>query len=246
MRRIAMGVILLCLVAIGTSRTIDATNGGLFWREQARMSHVDSRETSFRRVGTFAGYRNNGTSGAEETVSEIIAATDDGRTLVYTDAVRGTIGFIDITDPGQPQPLGTVDVDPADIGASPTSVDVLGNRYALVAVNTSESFTTTSGKLMVVDIVSRSVVIEIALEGQPDSVKISPDRAFAAIVIENERNEDLCVGGTLTGTEVSEEACAAGGGLLGALPQTAYGNPPGFLAVLNSAAIHCRGPHLGS
>jgi hypothetical protein len=106
------------------------------------------------------------------------------------------------------------------------------NRYALVAVNTSASLTNTSGKLVVVDVPARSVVLEIDLGGQPDSIKISPDRRYAAIVIENERNEDLCVGGTETGREVAEAVCAAGGGVLGGLPQTPFGNPPGYLAVL--------------
>ena len=87
--------------------------------------------------------------------------------------------------------------DPGDdTDYSPTSVDVLGNQYALVGANTSESLTNTSGKLVVVDIATHGIVTEIDLGGQPDSIKISPDRKYAAIVIENERNEDLCVGGT--------------------------------------------------
>ena len=46
-------------------------------------------------------------------MSEMIAATANGRTLVYTDAVRGTIpGFIDITNPSNPQPLGILPLDP--------------------------------------------------------------------------------------------------------------------------------------
>ena len=120
-------------------------------------------------------------------------------------------------------------------------MDVLGNQYALVGANTSESLTNTSGKLVVVNIATRGIVTEIDLGGQPDSVKISPDREYVAIVIENERNEDLCVGGTLDGTEADEDDCVAGGGVLGGLPQTQYvpSNPPGYLAViqLNGAPL---------
>ena len=211
--------------------------GGLFsWKERPKR-HFQPREKSFQRVGTLANYLNNGTDAADETVSEIVAATADGNTLVYTDAIRGTIGFIDITDPGSPQPLGTVVLDPIpgdDTDYSPTSVDVLGNRYALVSANTSQSLTNTSGKLVVVDVATHGIVTEIDLGGQPDSIKISPDRKYAAIVIENERNEDLCVGGTQDGTEADEDDCVDGGGVLGGLPQTPYvpSNPPGYLAVL--------------
>ena len=160
------------------------------------------------------------------------------RTLVYTDAIRGTIGFIDITNPSNPQPLGTLplDSDPDDdIEHSPTSVDVLGNRYALVAVDTtSGEFATPSGYLLVVDISNPAapvVVTTIDLQGQPDSLKISHDQRFAAIAIENQRNEDLCVGGTEDGTEADEDDCVAGGGALGVLPQA----PAGFLVVIRLA-----------
>ncbi len=44
-------------------------------------------------------------------------------------------------------PTGVLALD-----GEPTSVDVLGNKYALVAVNTSTNFINTSGKLVVVDI----------------------------------------------------------------------------------------------
>ena len=37
-----------------------------------------------------------------ETVSEITAASEDGKTLIYTDASTGNIGFVDITNPSQP------------------------------------------------------------------------------------------------------------------------------------------------
>ena len=238
MKRITIGLLLAGLVMAMTSDTMQATGDLFHWKERPKR-HVQRREKSFQRVATLGNYLNNGTDAADETVSEIVAATADGNTLVYTDAIRGTIGFIDITDPGNPQPLGTVVLDPDpddDTDYSPTSVDVLGNRYALVSANTSESLTNTSGKLVVVDIATHGIVTEIDLGGQPDSIKISPDRQYAAIVIENERNEDLCVGGTEDGTEADEDDCVDGGGVLGGLPQTPYvpSNPPGYLAVLEA------------
>lgn len=116
----------------------------------ATASHAilaqDTGDWSFQRVGTFANYRN--ASIGEATVSEIVAATADGRTLVYTDRERGTIGFIDIADPALPGAAGTValDPDPGDDRAYlATSVDVLRSTYALVAVDTSESKANPSG-----------------------------------------------------------------------------------------------------
>lgn len=142
---------------------------------------------SFQRIATVANYLNNTPERfGETTVAEILAASKDGNTLVYTDSPLGQIGFVDLTDPAHPIPSGTVAV-----GGEPTSVDVLGNDYVLVAVNTSESFVNPGGKLVVVDLATRSIVREIDLGGQPDSLKISPDRRYAAVAIENERDEDL-------------------------------------------------------
>lgn len=70
----------------------------------------------------------------------------------------------------------------------------LGTDYVLAAVNTSESVTNPGGKLVVIDLATRAIVREIDLGGQPDSLKISPDRRYAAIAIENERDENLGAG----------------------------------------------------
>ena len=137
-------------------------------------------------------------------------------------------------------PLGKI-----DLPGEPTSVDVLDPFLALVAVNTSESLTNPSGKLVVIRILSREIVAEIELGGQPDSIKISPDRRYAAIAIENERSEEICVGGTENGAEVPEDdddaadACEIGGGVVGGLPQVEFGNPPGFLAIVD---LNSRNP----
>lgn len=148
-------------------------------------------EKSFQRVSTLANYLNNGFADiGEETVSEIVAATKDGTTLVYTDSPLEQVGFVDITDPANPLPAGTVALD-----GEPTSVDVLGNDYALVAINTSDDYVNTGGALVVIDIATRTIVGSVDLGGQPDSVKISPDEKYVAVVIENERDEDIEVDG---------------------------------------------------
>lgn len=137
----------------------------------------------FNRIATFPVYLNTDIN--LETVAEIIDASKDGKTLVYTDSQTKKLGFVDIKKPDQPKALGAIDV-----GGEPTSVAVAG-RFALVAVNTSPDFVAPSGHLHVVDIESRAIVATHALAGQPDSVAISPDERYAAVVIENERDEDL-------------------------------------------------------
>jgi len=118
-------------------------------------------------------------------VAEIVAASDDGNTLVYTDGKSEKLGFVDITDPADPLALGAM-----ALNGEPTSVAIKG-RYALVGVNTSLDFINTRGELVVIDIDSRTIVATHALDGQPDSVAVSPDGRYAAIAIENERDEDL-------------------------------------------------------
>eukprot|EP00934_Nitzschia_sp_Nitz4_P009064 Nitzschia sp. Nitz4//scaffold21_size171442//115904//118824//NITZ4_002178-RA/size171442-augustus-gene-0.188-mRNA-1//1//CDS//3329542462//9054//frame0 len=120
-----------------------------------------------------------------ETVSEIIYASKDGMTLVYTDGTNEVLGFVDIADPHNPLPAGTV-----ELGGEPTSTAVIGD-YAVVCVNTSPSYTEPSGIMMVIDMATHEVLRTIDLGGQPDSVGVSPDENYIAIAIENERDEDL-------------------------------------------------------
>jgi phytase-like protein len=142
-----------------------------------------SNEKSFQRIATFPVFLNS--SIEDETVAEIVAASKNGKTLIYTDGKMEAIGFVDIENAKKPKPAGLLPV-----GGEPTSVTVK-NKYALVAVNTSLDFVNVSGKLVVVDIKSRNIKRTIALGGQPDSIAVSPDGKYAAIVIENERDEDL-------------------------------------------------------
>lgn len=137
----------------------------------------------FNRIATFPVYLN--TDVELETVAEIVDASKDGKTLIYTDSQTGKLGFVDIKHPKNPQPLGAIEV-----GGEPTSVAVAG-EYALVAVNTSPNFLAPGGHLHVVDIKTRMIVATHILGGQPDSIAVSPDEKYAAVVIENERDEDL-------------------------------------------------------
>lgn len=137
----------------------------------------------FNRIATFPVYLNTDIN--DETVAEIVDVSKDGKTLIYTDGATRKIGFVDIQQSAKPQALGAIDV-----GGEPTSVAVAGG-FALVAVNTSPDFTAPSGHLSIVEIKSQTIVATYTLAGQPDSVAVSPDERYAAVVIENERDEDL-------------------------------------------------------
>ncbi|WP_102109063.1 esterase-like activity of phytase family protein [Oceaniglobus roseus] len=142
---------------------------------------------SFNRIASFPVASNmaEGEDTARESSAEIISATDDGMTLVYTDSPLGALGFIDIADPAAPKPLGNLGLD-----GEPTSVTVIG-QTAFAGVNTSESYTAPSGVLVSVDVASRAETGRCDLGGQPDSVAKAPDGSFLAVAVENERDEDL-------------------------------------------------------
>lgn len=137
-------------------------------------------DDKFEWLSTFDVIAGNGSA-----VAEIVDATNDGKQLIYTDGDNEAIGFVDISAPAAPRGDGVLDV-----GGEPTSLVILGD-LVLVGINTSESFVAPSGKLVVVDRVTRSIVAEHELGGQPDSVALAPNKRYAAIVIENERDEDL-------------------------------------------------------
>ncbi|MGN6538694.1 MAG: esterase-like activity of phytase family protein [Mesorhizobium sp.] len=141
----------------------------------------------FNRIATFAVADNlpKDAGARTATSSEIISASDDGNTLVYSDSTYGGIGFIDITDPKAPKAGGSIKMD-----GEPTSVVIAGGKV-LVAVNASESKANPSGQLRVVDIVTKAIEASCDLGGQPDSVAVSKDKAWLAVAVENERDEDL-------------------------------------------------------
>ncbi len=143
----------------------------------------------FNRVSSFAVYLNGDVT--DETVAEIVAYANEGNTLIYTDGKMKKIGFVDISNVAEPAADGSVNV-----GGEPTSIATVGN-YALAAVNTSLDFVNTSGNLVVIDITTKKIIETIVLAGQPDSIAVSPDGQYAAVVIENERDENLGDGAPL-------------------------------------------------
>lgn len=161
----------------------------------------------FNRIASFAVAEN--APEAEATSSEIIAASEDGMTLIYSDSPGGGIGFIDITDASAPKPAGYLAIE-----GEPTSVAIIGDK-AYVGVNTSESFTEPSGKLVIVDIATQTAEAEYDLGGQPDSVARNKAGTLLAIAIENERDE-----------EVND----------GAIPQM----PAGFLVIFDVASAELK------
>ena len=141
----------------------------------------------FDRIAAFPVARNlpEGADPATVTSAEIVAASGDGMTLVYSDSPNRAIGFVDIADPAAPAPLGALVFD-----GEPTSVAIL-DATVFVGVNTSPSFTEPSGRLATVDLATRAETASCDLGGQPDSVALAPDGGFVAVAIENERDEDL-------------------------------------------------------
>ncbi|AKH99277.1 Esterase-like activity of phytase [Hoeflea sp. IMCC20628] len=148
---------------------------------------ASAADMNFNRVSSFATPLNMaaGEDQDRETSSEIIAATEDGMRLVYTDSPLGVVGLVDISDIAAPKPLGNV-----ELGGEPTSVTIIGSS-AFVAVNTSKDYVAVGGKLVTVDIDTKAVTAECDLGGQPDSIAKAKDASFLVIAIENERDEDL-------------------------------------------------------
>ncbi|GAA3531823.1 hypothetical protein AFL01nite_20480 [Aeromicrobium flavum] len=176
---------------------------------------VAASDHSFHRVATYPVFQNApaGVPASAETVAEISAVSDDGRTLVHTDALGKRIGFLDISDPSAPRGDGSLSLEElGDADDQPTSVSVVG-KYVLVVVDTSASFTDPSGRLDVVRLSDGTRVRSIDLGGQPDSIALSKDRSVAAVAMENQRDEDA----------------APAGGKEGDLPQA----PGGFVQLVD-------------
>lgn len=153
----------------------------------ASTSTAALAEPVFNRVASFAVADNlpADIDAKTPTSSEIITASEDGNTLIYSDSPLKAIGFIDITDAKAPKAGGIVSLE-----GEPTSVAAVGSKV-LAAVNTRESFVKPSGFLAAVDIANKTVDVKCDLGGQPDSVAVSRDKTLAAVAIENERDEDL-------------------------------------------------------
>jgi len=77
-------------------------------------------EPLFNRIASFpvALTLPEGADAKTPTSAEIISATPDGMTLIFSDSPNKRIGFIDITDPKAPKPAGSLALD-----GEPTSQD---------------------------------------------------------------------------------------------------------------------------
>jgi hypothetical protein len=133
-----------------------------------------AQEMNFNRIASFATVANmaEGEDRTRESSAEIITASEDGMTLIYSDSPLGVIGLIDITDPANPQPRGNIALE-----GEPTAVSALGNTV-FAGVNTSESFTDPSGYLLHIDLATGAEAGRCDLGGQPDSTAVAPDGSF--------------------------------------------------------------------
>ena len=184
-----------CHVAVTPVSPIRATNisGDHHMRQLLLTASLAALATgaqaeAFNRIASFPVTANlpEGTDPATETAPEIVVATPDGTMLVYSDSPHGAVGFIDITDPAAPKAGGLLRIE-----GEPTSVAIAG-EVVLVGLNlTEDNYTNPSGRLITVALADQSYTPGCDLGGQPDSVAVAPDGSFAAIAIENERDEDL-------------------------------------------------------
>lgn len=152
----------------------------------------------FVRTATYPVYQNvpKDVDPNDETVAEISTVTPDGNTMIYTDAAGKRIGFLDISDPANPKGDGSLSL--ATLGNAddqPTSVAVAGDYVLVVIDETGGDFENPKGRVDVVKLSDHSRVASIDLNGQPDSIAISNDGKYAAIAIENQRDEDKGDGG---------------------------------------------------
>ena len=151
----------------------------------------------YHRLATYPVYLNRpGEDSPEDpdaaTVAEISTVTPDGNTVIYTDAEAKRIGFVDISDPAKPVGRGTLSL--AELGHAddqPTSVAAVGDFVLVVVDTTGGDFPKPSGRVDVVRVGDRTRVHSIDLGGQPDSIAISKDGSFAAIAMENQRDEEF-------------------------------------------------------
>ena len=165
---------------------------------------------TFHRLATYPVYLNRpaGSAAADPTVAEISAVSEDGRTFIHTDALAGRIGFVDISDPAKPRGLGharpRADLGGrrargADVGRRGRRLRARGRRHARRAsprrraCSTSSTWRRTRWSARSTWAVSRT------------RSRSRPDRAHAAIAIENQRDEEA----TPAGGEEGRPAAAA-------------------------------------
>lgn len=157
-----IGIVTICLIAFVFISNLYAVQGQ---SPSAPVGH-------FKLVATYQ---------VSGSVAEIVAATPDGETLIYTDSEAGEIGLVNISNVASPSEITTIAV-----GGEPTSVAITpSGLWALVVVHG------TPDHLTIINLTNHSIETTLSLGGQPDAIAISPDGRYAAIAIENERDEDV-------------------------------------------------------
>ncbi len=177
---------------------------------QSVMTGIDTDEDGVLDPGevTQTAYVCNGNPGAETVagfrlvskyvaaggpIAEIVSASPDGRTLVYTSSSTGTVGFADITDPAVPTLLGTTNVAGATGGdGEPTAAAFApdGTHVVVAVKDTANSLAADPGALVIIDASTRSIVGQVALGVGPDSLALTPDGTKAIVAIEDEEDPD--------------------------------------------------------
>ena len=128
-----------------------------------------------------------------EGVAEIIAATPNGRMLVYTNASEGKLGFVDINNPSQPKTLPSINVQKDGVG-EPTSVAITPDgKYAVVVLRMGDDVNIDApGLLRVYDLSANMKWIkDVTLGTGPDSIGLigSESTLRAVVAIENEETD---------------------------------------------------------
>lgn len=143
--------------------------------------------TYFQRIAYLEAVRNAPADRKKDSksVAEIIAASEDGMLLAYTDGEQNGIGLIDLRNPAKPVPAGFIAVQ-----GEPTSL-VISQGKIIAAVDATTDNTQPQGHLAVIDIRSRKVVDRCNLQGQPDSVALDKKAQQLVVVLENQRDEKL-------------------------------------------------------
>ena len=221
-RRAATAVAITAVVVVGCSTDNQDDAGDTTAPDTPRAtSPIDfdlPAAQRYHRTATYPVHLNKpeGDPVDAETVAEISTVTPDGNTVIYTDAAGKRIGFVDVRDPAAPVGQGTLSLEElGDADDQPTSVAAVGDFVLVVIDTTGGDFANPSGRVDIVRVSDRTPVHSIDLGGQPDSIAISPDGSFAAIAMENQRDEEA----------------TPPGGEEGDLPQP----PTGFLQLIDLA-----------
>lgn len=150
------------------------------------------------------GFRPVSSYGVVDGVAEIVDATADGLTLIYTDSSQEVLGVVDLSNPAAPTLLTTVPV-----AGEPTSVAVLGD-LAVAAVWTDKPVEGAAppaflpGLLYVVDLsvpAAPVVVGTVDIGYHPDNLKIVDVAGQPVVVVAIENQPVVVENGLVTDGE---------------------------------------------